>query len=63
MSEERDPLLELPRMQFHLFVPLTLPDTGPLDSTVCDICGQLPQAHPTPEALAEWERAQEDFNA
>lgn len=40
---------ELPRMQFHLFVPW---DVSP---NVCRRCGQLPQAHPSPEMLAKIE--------
>jgi hypothetical protein len=45
-------LEDLPRMQFHLFAPWTV------DPNICQFCAQLPQAHPSPEALAEWEAEQ-----
>ena len=46
MSEE---LLDLPRMQFHRFEPWDV------DPKVCGRCGQLPQAHPAPGLIAQWD--------
>lgn len=48
MGEDDTSLESLPRMQFHVLEPLRV------DDQVCGRCGGPPQAHPTPEALAEW---------
>lgn len=38
---------DLPAMQRHLFRPWTV------DGSVCQVCGQLPQAHPATQELAD----------